>query len=47
MIKNFSALDNFEVLDEDLVRVIAPNMDLGFRQVAYIGYADQAGVTKH
>lgn len=47
MRENFKSEDSFEVLDENLIRVTAPNMDLGFRRVAYIGYADQAGVTKH
>lgn len=44
---NMSSEPSFEILDDNLIRVTAPNMDLGFRRVAYIGYADQAGVTKH
>jgi len=44
---NFESLGEFEILSEQSVRVSAPNMDLGFRRVAYIGYADLAGVTRY
>lgn len=44
---NLNSLDDFEILDESTVRVIAPDMDLGFRRVAYLGYADRPGVTRH
>ncbi|MEZ5557917.1 MAG: M55 family metallopeptidase [Pseudomonadales bacterium] len=44
---NLASLDGFELLDDGLVRVTAPDMDLGFRRVAYLGYADRAGVTRH
>lgn len=47
MTENLKAESSFEIVNESLIRVSAPNMDLGFRRVAYIGYADQAGVTKH
>ncbi len=47
MTENLNTMDDFEILDEKLIRISAPDMDLGFRRVAYIGYADQAGVTKH
>lgn len=47
MSENINSLDNFEILDEKRIQVFAPNMDLGFRRVAYIGYADQAGVTRY
>jgi D-amino peptidase len=38
---------DFEIVDERCVRVRAPNMDVGFRRVAYLGYADRPGVTRH
>jgi D-amino peptidase len=44
---NLAALVDFDILDEQRVRVRAPNMDLGFRRVAYLGYADRPGVTRH
>jgi D-amino peptidase len=44
---NLSALPGFEILDERRVRVTAPDMDLGFRRVAYLGYAHRPGVTRH
>jgi D-amino peptidase len=44
---NLGALSDFEIVDERCVRVRAPNMDLGFRRVAYLGYANRPGVTRH
>lgn len=44
---NLDSLPGFEIIDEAVIRVIAPDMDLGFRRVAYLGYADRAGVTRH
>lgn len=47
MRENLESLEGFELLDDALVRVTAPDMDLGFRRVAYLGYADRPGVTRH
>ncbi len=47
MRQNLENLDGFELLADNLVRVTAPDMDLGFRRVAYLGYADRPGVTRH
>ena len=47
MRQNLTNLDGFELLADNLVRVTAPDMDLGFRRVAYLGYADRPGVTRH
>ena len=45
---NLTALaGDFEIVDERCVRVRAANMDLGFRRVAYLGYADRPGVTRY
>lgn len=47
MVENLQSLEHFDLMDEKRVRVHAPDMDLGFRRVAYIGYADQKGVTRY
>jgi D-amino peptidase len=47
MRENLASLEGFQLLEDTLVRVTAPDMDLGFRRVAYLGYADRAGVTRH
>ncbi len=47
MRENLASLDGFEMLADTLIRVTAPDMDLGFRRVAYLGYADRPGVTRH
>ena len=44
---NLESLADFAIVDERCVRVRAPNMDLGFRRVAYLGYANRPGVTRH
>ena len=44
---NISSLDEFEIIDERHIATTAPDMDLGFRRVAYIGYADREGVTRY
>jgi D-amino peptidase len=47
MLENLTSLDEFEIVSAQLVRVSALDMDLGFRRVAYLGYASSAGVTRH
>ena len=47
MRENLSALSDFAIIEPNVVRVTAPDMALGFRRVAYLGYAHQAGVTRH
>ena len=47
MRENLSSLEGFEIIDAAVVRVAAPDMDIGFRRVAYLGYADRPGVTRH
>jgi len=44
---NLAGLDHFELIEADVVRVTAADMFIGFRRVAYLGYADTAGVTRH
>ena len=44
---NLEGFDYFTITDANVVGVVAPDMDLGFRRVAYLGYADAPGVTRH
>lgn len=44
---NLASLDHFELIEPDVVRVDAADMFIGFRRVAYLGYASSAGVTRH
>ncbi len=47
MRNNLEVLDEYEILSDDLVGVSAPDMDLGFRRVAYLGYAGRKGATRY
>ena len=47
MRENLSGFEEFEIAADDVVRVTAPDMDLGFRRVAYLGFADLPGVTRY
>lgn len=47
MRNNLESMDEFTILNDTLIQVRAPDMDLGFRRVAYLGYADRPGVTRH
>ncbi len=47
MRKNLEVQKDFEIVNDGHVRVIAANMDLGFRRVAYLGYANRPGVLKY
>jgi hypothetical protein len=47
MRNNLESLEKFEVEGEQLVRIIAEDMDLGFRRVAYLGFANLPGVTRY
>jgi D-amino peptidase len=44
---NVTALADFSIIDDRTIGVVAPDMDLGFRRVAYLGYADRPGVTRY
>jgi D-amino peptidase len=44
---NLESLDDFTIVNDNRVAILAPDMGLGFRRVAYLGYADSPGVTKH
>ena len=47
MAANLDQLDEFEILSDRTVQVSAPDMFVGFRRVAYLGYAERAGVTRY
>lgn len=44
---NLEGMQAFDIVGDAVVRVQAPDIELGFRRVAYLGYADRAGVTRH
>jgi D-amino peptidase len=47
MRENLASLEGFEIVDEHVIAVRAADMSIGFRRVAYLGYADRPGVTRH
>jgi D-aminopeptidase len=44
---NLAGQVGFEVLDEVTVAITAPDAELGFRRVAYLGYANRPGATRY
>ena len=44
---NIEAMDEFELTGEHTVSTVAPDMDLGFRRIAYLGYGDRKGLTRY
>lgn len=47
MLANLAALPEFELLAERTIATDAPDMDVGFRRIAYLGYARTPGVTRY
>jgi D-amino peptidase len=45
--ENLARLPEFEIVGPRTVRTLAENMDVGFRRIAYLGYAGQAGITRY
>jgi D-amino peptidase len=45
--ENLAKLPEFEIHADRTVRTLAPDMDQGFRRIAYLGYAHRAGVTRY
>jgi D-amino peptidase len=45
--ENLARLPEFEVAGDRLVRTLAPDMDLGFRRIAYLGYAHAPGILRY
>ena len=44
---NLEAMAEFQTEGDQLVRIVAEDMDLGFRRIAYLGFADLPGVTRY
>jgi D-amino peptidase len=44
---NLEGLPEFELVGERTVRTLAPDMDLGFRRIAYLGYGNRPGVVRY
>ena len=44
---NLSSLHEFQIIDDLHVLTSAPDMELGFRRCAYLGFADMPGVTRY
>ncbi len=44
---NLAGLPEFEILSERTIATDAPDMDIGFRRIAYLGYANTPGVTRY
>lgn len=44
---NLERLPEFEIVGTHTVRTVADDMDVGFRRIAYLGYASQPGVTRY
>jgi D-aminopeptidase len=48
LVKNLSMLDEFELdVDGVTVRTEAPDMDLGFRRIAYLTYGSREGLLRY
>jgi D-amino peptidase len=45
--ENLARLPEFEVAGDRLVRTLAPDMDLDFRRIAYLGYAHAPGILRY
>lgn len=45
--ENLSKLPEFEIADAQSVRTVASDMELGFRRIAFLGYANRPGVTRY
>lgn len=45
--ENLQHLPEFEIVGERTVRTHAADMDIGFRRIAYLGYANQPGITRY
>jgi D-amino peptidase len=44
---NLETLPEFRLEGDHTVHIAAEDMDLGFRRIAYLGFADQPGVTRY
>ena len=44
---NLETMGEFSVEGDRIVRTIAPDMDLGFRRIAYLSFGDRPGITRY
>jgi D-amino peptidase len=44
---NLAALPEFEIASDRLVRTLAPDMDLGFRRIAYLSFGQRTASTRY
>jgi D-amino peptidase len=47
MRQNLARLPEFDIADARTVRTLAADMDIGFRRIAYLGYAHTPGMTRY
>lgn len=47
MLANLEQLPEFERAGERTIATLAPDMDQGFRRIAYLGYARRPGITRY
>ena len=45
--ENLARLPEFELVGERTLRTLAPDMDLGFRRIAYLGYGNRPGMVRY
>ena len=45
--ENLARLPEFELVGERTLRTLAPDMDLGFRRIAYLGYGNRPGTLRY
>jgi D-aminopeptidase len=45
--ENLAQLPEFEIADDRTIRTVAENMDLGFRRIAFLGYANRPNTTRY
>jgi D-amino peptidase len=45
--ENLARLPEFELAGERTIRTVAPDMDLGFRRIAYLGYGNRPGTLRY
>jgi D-aminopeptidase len=44
---NLERLPEFEIAGPRTIRTLAPDMDLGFRRIAYLSFGDRPGATRY
>jgi D-aminopeptidase len=44
---NLERLPEFEITGEKTLCTLAPDMSIGFRRIAYLGYAEREGVVRY